>query len=190
MKSRNYNVIGYDMRYWWNTFLSGILFVGLGLWISLSTEKSYLFLSLLLAIGLFTTGMFETLFSLLNRKAIKDWGWIFIGGFIDLILGIYLLSFPLLAMVLMPLIIGLWMLFRSFMTVSSPVNLKAAGLWDWIWLLITSIVLILPSLIILINPFFGLVNIVLCTGIAFIIAGIFRIYFSQQLRRLNQAKTH
>lgn len=74
------------------------------------------------------------------------------------------------------------------MTVSSPVNLKAAGLWDWIWLLVTSMVLILPSLVILINPFFRLVNIVLCAGIAFIIAGIFRIYFAQQLRRLNQAK--
>lgn len=188
MKKRNYNVIGYDMRYWWNTFLSGILFIGLGLWIVISSEKSYLFLSLLLALGLFTTGLFETLFSFFNRKAIKDWGWIFIGGLIDFVLGLYLLSYPLLTMVLMPVVLGLWMLFRSFMTVSSPVDLKAVGLWDWIWLLVTSVLLILPSLIIVVNPFFGLINIVLYTGIAFIVTGIFRIYFSQQLRKLNRAK--
>lgn len=188
MKKRNYNVIGYDMRYWWNTFLSGILFIGLGLWIVTSTEKSYLFLSLLLALGLFTTGLFETLFSFFNRKAIKDWGWIFVGGLIDFVLGLYLLWYPLLTMVLMPVVLGLWMLFRSFMTVSSPVDLKAVGLWDWIWLLVTSVLLILPSLIIVVNPFFGLINIVLYTGVAFVITGIFRIYFSQQLRKLNKAK--
>lgn len=186
MKRRNYNVIGYDMRYWWNTFLSGLLFIGLGLWISLATEKSYLFLSMLLALGLLITGLFETIFSLFNRKAIKDWGWIFVGGFIDLMSGGYLLSFPLLTMILMPMVIGLWMLLRSFMVARIAISLKAVGLSDWIWLLATSIVLILPSLVILIDPFYGLVNVVLCTGIAFVIAGIFRIYFSQQLRRLSK----
>lgn len=188
MKRSYYNVIGYDSRYWWNTFFSGLLFIGLGLWISFSAQKTYLFLSLLLASGLFLTGLFESLFSLFNQKAIGNWGWMLAGGLIDLAMGVYLMAFPLLTMVLMPMLIGLWMLFRSFMTASCPVNLKVAGIWDWIWLLATSIVLILPSLVILVNPFFGWVNVVLCTGMAFIIAGIFRLYFSQQLRRLNQAK--
>ncbi|RYY70688.1 MAG: hypothetical protein EOO13_05725 [Chitinophagaceae bacterium] len=71
------------------------------------------------------------------------------------------------------------------MTISSPVTLRELGIKDWVWLMVTSILLILPSLVILINPFVGLVNVVKLTGVAFILSGVFRIFFSQQLRHLK-----
>lgn len=185
MKTRNFNVVGYDTRYWWLLLGGGILFIGLGTWIIFSPEKTYLFLSLLLAIGLLITGFFEALYSIFHTRKIKDWGWIFAGGLIDALLGIYLLNYPLLSLILMPMIIGIWMLFRGFMTVSSPLDRKVLGIHDWIWLLLTSMVLILPSLVILIYPIVGLVNVVVITGISFILSGIFRIFFSIQLRRLK-----
>jgi uncharacterized membrane protein HdeD (DUF308 family) len=185
MKTRNFNVIGYDTRYWWLLLAGGLLFIVLGGWIILSPEKSYLFLSLLLAIGMLATGLFESIFSLFHINKIKDWGWIFVGGLVDAVLGVYVLNYPLLTMILMPTVIGIWMLFRGFMTISSPVTLKALGVKDWIWLMVTSILLILPSLVILIDPFVGLVNVVKLTGAAFILSGIFRIFFSQQLRKLK-----
>lgn len=185
MKKRNFNVIGYDIKYWWILFGGGIIFIFLGIWIIISPQKSYLFLSLLLAIGLLATGSFETLYSIFHFRKIKDWGWIFFGGLIDVILGVYLLNYPLLAIILMPFVIGIWMLFRAFMTVSSPIALKALGAKGWLWLLATSIALILPSILILINPFIELINIVIITGIAFILSGIFRIIFSQQLKELK-----
>jgi len=185
MGTRNFNVIGYDTRYWWLLLAGGILFIGLGTWIICSPEKTYLSLSLLLAIGMLATGAFEALFSLFNLKRIKDWGWIFAGGLIDVLLGIYLLNYLLLTMVLMPMAIGIWMLFRGFMTVSSPVALRALGMSEWLLLVLTSMLLILPSIVILLDPFIGLVNVVMITGISFIISGIFRIFFSQQLRKLK-----
>lgn len=183
MKRRNLNVIGYDTRYWWLLYASGALFVFLGTWIIISPQQSYLFLSLLLAIGLLTTGLFESLYSILHFRKIKDWGWIFTGGLIDVILGVYLLNYPLIAMIVMPFVIGIWMLFRAFMTVSSPIALRALGAKGWLWLIVTSMLLILPSLAIIINPFVELINIVLITGIAFVLSGIFRIIFSQKLKR-------
>lgn len=182
MTKRNFNVIGYDISYWWLLLGSGILFIFLGLWIMFSQQQSYLFLGLLLAVGLLTTGLFESLYSIFHFREIKDWGWIFIGGLIDAILGVYLLNYPLIAMILMPFVIGVWMLFRAFMTVSSPIALKALGPRGWLWLLVTSLVLILPSLAILINPFMETINIVFITGIGFVLSGVFRIIFSQQLK--------
>lgn len=185
MKPRKFNVIGYDTRYWWLLLGGGVLFIVLGVWIILSPEKSYLFLSLLLAVGMLTTGLFESIFSLFHIHKIKDWGWIFVGGLVDTIFGIYVFNYPLLTMILMPLVIGIWMLFRGFMTISSPVTLKALGVKDWVWLMVTSILLILPSLVILIYPFFEFINVVKLTGVAFILSGAFRIFFSQQLRKLK-----
>lgn len=187
MKTRSFNVIGYDTRYWWLLRSGGILFIGLGLWIIFSPQKTYLFLSLLLSIGMLSTGLFEAFFSLFNCRKIRDWGWIFSGGIIDLLLGIYLLNYPMLSMVLMPLVIGIWMLFRGFMTVSSPISLKALGIKDWVWLLVTGKILVLPSLMILISPFVTFLNMVVITGIAFLLSGVYRIYFSQQLRKLKTA---
>ena len=77
------------------------------------------------------------------------------------------------------------MMLRGFMTISSPVTLKALGIKDWVWLVVTSTLLILPSLIILIDPFVGFVNVVKLTGVAFTLSGLFRIFFSQQLRKLK-----
>lgn len=185
MKTRNFNVIGYDTRYWWLLLAGGLLFIVLGGWVILSPEKSYLSLSLLLAIGMLATGLFESVFSLFHIRKIKDWGWIFAGGLVDAGLGVYVLNYPILTMIIMPTVIGIWMMLRGFMTISSPVTLKALGIKDWVWLMVTSTLLILPSLIILIDPFVGFVNVVKLTGVAFMLSGLFRIFFSQQLRKLK-----
>lgn len=186
MSRRNYNVVGYDARYWRVLAVGGILFICLGIWIIFTPESTYIFLSRLLAIGMLASGLFETIFSILQTHKIKGWGWIFAGGCIDTLFGIYVLNFPLLSLLLMPMIIGVWMLFRGFMTVSSPLVLAILGVGDWIWLVITSLFLILPSLIILINPIVGLVNVVVITGISFVLSGIFRLSFSFQLRGLTR----
>ncbi|MEJ5995271.1 DUF308 domain-containing protein [Pedobacter sp. Du54] len=186
MRRQNYNVVGYDSRYWRVLAVVGIFFICLGIWIIFTSEQSYIFLSRLLAIGMLASGLFEAVFSLLQNHKIKGWGWIFAGGCIDTFFGIYVLNFPLLSLLLMPLIIGVWMLIRGFMTVSSHLVLKILGVSDWIWLVITSLILILPSLIILINPIVGLVNVVVVTGISFILSGVFRVYFSRQLKNYWQ----
>lgn len=179
------NILGYDTKYWWFLLAEGIFFVCLGIWILLSPEQTYFFLSVLLAGGMLVSGTFEVFFSFFNSHRIGNWGWIFFGGLVDAILGAYFLCYPLLTMILVPLVVGLWMIFSAFMTVSSPIKLKILGIADWIWLIVMSMLLILPSLFILIDPFVKLVNMVAVSGSAFIISGIFRIYFSQQLRRLK-----
>ncbi len=149
MKKRDFNVVGYEPKYWRVMEVGGIVFICLGTWIIFSPETSYVFLSWLLAIGLLTTGLFEALFSIFHSKKIKSWGWIFTGGLVDAVLVVYLLNYPLLSLILMPMIIGIWLLLRGFMTVSSTLVLTILGIRDWIWLILTSLVLILPSLIIL-----------------------------------------
>jgi uncharacterized membrane protein HdeD (DUF308 family) len=89
-------------------------------------------------------------------------------------------------MVVMPLIMGLWMLFRGCMAIGSSLELRAYGVMDWIWLLVTGVLIVVLSLLIIGNPVFAAINIVVWTAFAFIVSGVFRILLSLQLKKFSQ----
>ncbi|WP_448104498.1 HdeD family acid-resistance protein [Pedobacter panaciterrae] len=186
METINLKVMKSAAGYWWLMSLAGALLIGLGLWVLASPVASYLSLSILFAIGMVLTGIFEVLFSTTNAASLKGWGWILAGGMIDFLLGIYLLSYPLMTMIIMPMIIGIWMLFRGFMAIGSSIELKDSGMLDWGWMLATGILIVVCALMILGNPLFGIINIVIWTAISLIVGGIFRIYLSFKLRKLQK----
>ncbi|WGQ10629.1 DUF308 domain-containing protein [Pedobacter gandavensis] len=184
-KSEYLNEGEYATQYWWLMFCAGILFIGLGVWILASPVSSYLSLSLFFAFGMIFSGLFELIFAIGNRKKLHGWAWTMAGGLIDVSLGSYLLNYPLLTMVVMPIIIGLWMMFRGFMAISSSIELRAYGVLDWVWLLLTGILIVVLSLLIIGHPLLATINIVMWTSFAFILSGIFRIFLSLQLRKFK-----
>ena len=161
-----------------------MLFIALGIWMLAAPVSSYFSLSLLFAFGMIFAGIFETTFAISNHRRLHGWGWTLSGGLIDIFLGSYLLNFPLLTMVVMPIIMGLWMLFRGFMAISSSIELRAYGVLDWVWLLLTGILIVILSVLIIGDPFFGDINIVVWAAFAFLLSGVFRIFLSLQLRGL------
>ena len=186
MKTMSFKeAVKYAADYWWLMLLAGILLIGLGLWVLATPVASYLSLSLLFAIGMVMTGIFEVLFSITNTRFVKGWGWILIGGMIDLLLGIYLLYYPLLTMIILPMIIGLWMLFRGFMAIGSSIELKDSGIPNWGWVSFTGLLIIVCSLVILVHPLFGVINIIIWTALSLIITGVSRIYLSLKLRKFQ-----
>jgi len=184
MKTQNVNYIGYTSQYWWLMCSAGILFIGLGVWILASPVSSYLSLSLFFACGMLFAGVFEVVFAIGNHTNLKGWGWTLAGGMIDLLLGAYLLYYPLLSMIVLPMIMGLWMLFRGCMAIGSSLELRAYGVLDWIWLLVTGVLIVLLSLLIIAHPLLAAFTVVIWTAFAFILSGIFRIFLSIQLRKL------
>lgn len=186
MKTRDFNESEYAAQHWWLMFSAGVLFVVLGIWILASPVASYLALSWFFAFGMIFSGLFEVIFSIGNHKRLHGWGWIMAGGLIDIFLGTYLLNYPLLTMIVMPIIIGLWMLFRGFMAIGSSIELRAYGILDWLWLLFTGILIVLLSLFIIGHPLFAAINIVVWTAFAFILSGIFRIFLSLQLKKFKK----
>ncbi len=167
--------------YWWFILLAGILFIILGLRILATPVASYLSLSSLFAIGMIMTGILEGLFSITNTRFVKRRGMILTGGVIDFLLGIYLLYYPLLTMVIMPVILGPWVLYWGFMTISNSTELKDSGMSNRRCTSFTGILIIVCALIILGTVLFGIINIVIWTAISLITAGISRIYLALKL---------
>ena len=125
------------------------------------------------------------IFSIMNHQSVRRWGWALTAGIIDLFVGGYLLNNPLITMVFLPLIVGLWMLFKGIMAIGDSLHIRSHGFADWKRLLFTAITIILLALLILACPVLGLENLILLTGLAFIVTGIFRIYLSLKLRSLK-----
>jgi uncharacterized membrane protein HdeD (DUF308 family) len=182
MKTQNLKFIGFSSQYWWLMFSIGVLFICLGAWILATPVQTYESTGLIFAYGLTFSGFFEIIFAFGNHKTLHGWGWTLIGGLIDAALGIYLLRVPMLTLMIMPVVIGLWMLFRGCMAIDSTIRFRAYGVLDWLWLLATGLLIILLSSLLLANQLFGFVNVVVWTGFCFILSGVFRIYLSIQLK--------
>jgi len=186
METSPFKTIRDIINHWWLILLAGILLIGLGVWVIASPLESYLSLSLAFAIIILGTGIFEILFSVVNHKSMDGWGWILAGGLFDVIIGSYLVYYPAITMGILPLIVGFWLLFRGIMSIGNAFEVRSYGFPDWGWLLLTGIVITLIAIIILVNPAFGVMNIIIWTGLAFIFAGLFRIYISLKFKKLKK----
>jgi hypothetical protein len=173
------------VNYWWLLLLTGVILICVGVWIMASPGAAYVSLSILFAIGILATGIFETAFAVTVRLSLDGWGWILASGLLDIIIGAYLLMYPGITMTVLPFILGFWLVFRGFSGVGSAFDMKSYGASDWGWLLILAIAVIFFGFLVLAVPAFGVTNILLWTSISFIVAGVFRIFLALRLRRLK-----
>lgn len=172
-------------RYWLLMLLSGILLSALGLWVILSPLQSYLSLSITFAIGMIVTGFFEAMVSLMSIRHIERWGWLLASGLIDIAIGCYLFSYPSITMLLLPIIVGFWLLVRGIMGIGSAIDMRAYGIASWGWILFNSLVIVFFSVGILAYPAFCIANLIIWTGLAFLGAGIFRIVISVKIKQIS-----
>jgi len=175
------------INYWWLLLLSGLIFIGIGIWIFSSPAAAYLSLSLLFAIGILAIGIFETAFAITARGSLHGWGWILAMGILDILIGGYLLAYPAVTMAVLPFILGFWLIFRGVSAIGSAFDMKAYGIGGWVWFLILAIAIIFFGFMVLAVPAFGVVNIVIWTALSFIAAGVFRIFLGFSLRRLKRS---
>lgn len=175
-----------SVQYWWLFLLTGILLIIIGLWVFSSPVTAYLSLSILFAVGILVSGIFEIIFAIANNKTMESWGWILASGILDLFIGIYLSSYPMVTVTVLPFILGFWLLFRGFMAIGLALEIRSYGAKDWGWQLFLAILILFLGFMVLANPAFGVANIIVWTGLAFIAAGIFRIYIAMKLRGLKK----
>ena len=100
-----FNEIKHSVKNWWTSLLLGIVYIIVALWLMFSPLSSYVALSIVFSISMLISGILEIIFSLSNRKGVPSWGWYLVGGIIDLILGIYLIAYPMVSMEVIPFII-------------------------------------------------------------------------------------
>ena len=183
-----FNEIQHSVKNWWTSLLLGIVYIIVALWLMFSPVSTYVALSIIFSVSMLISGILEIIFAFSNRKGVPSWGWYIVGGLIDLVLGIYLIAYPMVSMEVIPFIIAFWLMFRGFSSTAYSTHLKLSGTRDWGWYMAFGILAILCSLLILWQPAIGALYAVYMISFTFLIIGLFRVMLSFELKNLHKRK--
>ncbi|MFV0472070.1 MAG: HdeD family acid-resistance protein [Paludibacteraceae bacterium] len=161
-----------SVRHWYIPLILGILFVVFGIYLFTVPLATYAMLSILFSASFFVSGIFDIFFSIKNSKILNGWGWYLVGGIISFIMGIYLMIYPQISMVVLPFVVGFTVMFRSFQLLGTALDLKDAGVLRWGNLAVSSVLGIILSFMLIANPLFSGVSIVVLTALSFVFVGI------------------
>ena len=173
------------VKHWYVPAIIGVLLIVFGIYIFTTSLETYGTLTMLFSLSFLFSGIAETLFSVQNRKIIEGWGWYLTGGIFNSVIGLMLLSRPEISAFTLPLVVGFTLMFRSIQGLGFSFELKNYGSLKWGNLAIASILGLVFSIILLFNPIFTGISLVVMTALAFIFSGITGIVLGFQLKKLK-----
>ncbi|HRN27627.1 MAG TPA: DUF308 domain-containing protein [Ignavibacteriaceae bacterium] len=187
METSFLKTLKHSIKHWYIPLLVGIFFVIVSIVTFSSPVGSLIALSLLFALSFLFGGLSEIIFSIANKDQLDNWGWSLAFGIVTLIVGILLLLNPALSMTALAFYVGFVILFRSISTIGFAMDVKKYGSKNWGGLLVLGIIGTIVSFILIWNPLFAGMSVVILVALSFLFAGLFNISFSLQLRKLHKA---
>jgi len=175
------------VRCWWLFLLCGLLCIAAGIVVFCNPLESYLTLSLLFGIVMLVTGVVELIVAVSSRNYFMMRSYNIVGGILDLMVGILLCAMPTITAALLPIFLGIWVMYHSFMLIGlfgdlNMFNVPGAG-----WGIAGGVLLLILSVLIIFRPFFGAAVVVILTGVALIVIGVIMIAVSLRLRSLHRS---
>ena len=171
---------------WWMYLIKGALIVVLGIWMLKMPMESFnamlLFIGLIIAIG----GVLETFLAVYYRKALKEWGWNFSAGILDILVGVLLIANPDAILLLITLFISFWLVLRGVLTIWEAMELRKESQKKWKWILLLGILLMLLAIVLIWHPQVLGLTIIFWIAISFISLGVFRIVLAFKLLSLSR----
>ncbi|MGL5681734.1 MAG: HdeD family acid-resistance protein [Marinifilaceae bacterium] len=158
-------------RNWWIMLIMGILFIIFGIWIFRNPVESYLGLTIYFCIIFIIIGISEIAHAFTSADR-SDWGWGFALGIIDLMIGCVLLFDLQWAEAALPYVVGFILMFQGIDFISASTQMSRMGISNWGWLLVGGILTLIFAFLIIFHPLFGVLNIIVWTGLAFIFGGV------------------
>jgi uncharacterized membrane protein HdeD (DUF308 family) len=175
------------IKHWYIPLLVGVFFVIVSIVVFSRPAGSLLALSLLFSLSFLFGGLSEIIFSIANKDQLDNWGWSLAFGIITLTVGLLLLINPVLSIAALAFYVGFVILFRSISTIGFAMDIKKYGSKNWGGLLVIGIMGTIISFILIWNPLFAGMSVVVLVALSFLFAGLFNIFFSLQLRKLHKS---
>lgn len=175
------------IRNWWLLLLVGILLLAVGVAVFFYPQQSYLGLAVLFGWLMLFSGVLEVALSSTNRHYITGRGWMFVGGLFEIVLGFILVLNLSISAVTLPVVLGFWLLMRSFSTIGLGGDMISFGIPGAGWTLFTGILLMLCSVWILMQPLvFGTTAVLVWVGVSLLFAGAGACSMAFQLRHAHR----
>ncbi|CAM3669370.1 HdeD family acid-resistance protein [Sphingobacterium prati] len=174
-----------SVKNWYIPLIVGLLLILLGFYTISTPIASFLALAILFSWSFIASGILEIIFALQNKNEVDGWGWYLTGGILYAIFGILLIANPLLSASTLAFIVGFYALFKSFQLLSFSFDLKNYGSNSWGWITLFAVLGIIFSFILLWNPLFAGLSLVIWTGMAISIVGFAACVLAFQLKNLK-----
>lgn len=114
-------------------------------------------------------------------------GYFIVGGILDLILGIFLCVYPGVTLVVLPFMMGLWLMYHSFMLISFGGDMDTFKISGSGSMVILGILILVLSIFVLLNPFSaGVVTVLVVAGAGLILLGITFCMVASKLKELKR----
>ena len=181
------NIIGTvktAIKLWYLHLLVGVLFIAFWMYIFTIPMEAYVTLSVLFSISFVVSWVLEIFFSIQNRDEIESWWWYLVNWVFWLAVWVMLLMYPDIAMTILPFVVWFVLLFRSLQLMLVAFNLKRFKM-PWTDLVIMSSIWIITSILLIFNPMFTWISLVVVTWLGFIISWISLVILSFKLRKIK-----
>ena len=174
------------IKHWWLLMLVGVLSVALGIAVFVFPLESYVTLSLLFGILILLTGAAQLIIAATSGNYLMMRGYIIVGGIIDLLLGIFLCFNPGVTLFALPVMMGICLLYHSFMIISFGGDLETFRLHGGAWIICGGVLLLILSIIVLVNPLsVGIDTVVVITGLGLLMFGVLLCAIAMKLKNIH-----
>ncbi|MBN1197925.1 MAG: DUF308 domain-containing protein [Bacteroidales bacterium] len=165
-------------KHWYWILIKGIIMILLAVLILQNPGGSLLAIALYIGIGFLVTGLIVIVQGFALKKHFPNWGWRVFEGILDIVLGFILIAHPALTATVLPFIIGFWgVIYGFYLTIDGFSGDRNAVVKS-----ITGILLLILSFLIMFNPVFAGVALVIWVGIILLIGGIYNVIGSFSLK--------
>lgn len=153
--------------------LAGIFSIALGIAVFVFPLQSYVVLSIIAGILILFVGAAQLVIASTSGNYLAMRGYMLVGGVIDLILGLLLCVYPGVTMALLPVMLGIWMMYHAFMMIAFGGDLETFRVKGSGWTVFGGILLLIFSFIVLVNPFSaGIATVVVLAGVGLLVFGL------------------
>lgn len=177
---------GRAVRHWWLMMAAGILTVAAGIAVFVFPMESYVALSILIGILMLAVGAAQLIVALTSGNYLAMRGYMVVGGIIDVLLGLFLCVYPGVTFALLPVMLGIWMMYHSFMMISFGGDLETFNIGGSTSVVVGGILLLLLSIMVLANPFSaGVATVIVMAGLGLIVLGLLLCWLALKLKNIH-----
>ena len=174
------------IRHWWLLMLAGVLTVALGIAVFVFPLESYVTLSILFGILILISGAAQLIIAATSGNYLMMRGYIIVGGIIDLLLGIFLCIYPAVSLFTLPIMMGICLLYHSFMIISFGGDIETFRLHGGAWIICGGVLLLILSILVLVNPLsVGIDTVIVIAGLGLLMLGVMMCAIALKLKDLH-----
>lgn len=174
------------VKHWWLMLIAGILCIAAGICVFVFPVESYVVLSILFGIVMLLTGVGQLIIASTSGNYLMMRGYFIVGGIMDLILGIFLCVYPGVTLVVLPFMMGLWLMYHSFVLIAFGGDMDTFKVSGSASMIILGILVLVLSIFVLLNPFSaGVVTVLVVAGAGLLLLGITFCVLAAKLRDLK-----